>query len=123
MKKYIKLTIFLFVILNFTSLSYAHNMGTKLKRGFVNIITAPIEIPKQTSQYWKKGTEKSKHPCIWLFPGFIKGVVNTVGRLGSGLWDVVTFNIEMPAHYEPLMKPDYVLEDWNEPLPDKTTNP
>ena len=119
MKKITPIMIFS-IILCLTTPSHAHNMGTKLIRGFSNLITAPVEIPKQTYIYWKKGAEKTNHVSAWVFSGFIKGMVNTVGRLGSGLWDVMTFNIEKPENYEPLMKPACVFEDWNEPPPENS---
>jgi hypothetical protein len=36
----------------------------------------------------------------------------TAARVGSGAWDVVTFPIKTPANYEPLLKPDYVFDQW-----------
>ena len=107
------MTVFRFIIILSSLPAYAHNMGIKLKRGVVNVITAPLEIPKQTSIYWKKGAEKTNNLVPWAFAGFIKGMVNMVGRMGSGLWDITTFNIEVPADYEPLMKPDYVCDKSN----------
>ena len=78
----------------------------------MNVVTAPLEIPKETRAYWIKGSEKTDHILVWLFAGAVKGVVETVKRAGSGVWDVVTFPFEKPADYEPLMKPHYVLDDW-----------
>ena len=45
-----------------------------------------------------------------IFAGLFKGVGYTLGRLGSGAWDIVTFPFKVPENFEPLMKPDFVLE-------------
>ena len=83
----------------------------KLKRGIVNVVTAPIEIAKGVDEGWKTSAEESKSASKGIFKGFFKGIVNTVGRTGSGLWDIISFPFETPTNYEPLMKPDYVLDD------------
>ena len=85
--------------------------GKKLLRGTVNLVTAPLEVPKQTRIYWKKGAEKTDHILVWILSGFIKGSVNTFGRIGSGAWDVVTFPFSMPKDNKPLFEPDYVFDD------------
>lgn len=109
------LTIFAFSLI-LTSPSYAHNQGIKLKRGFINILTCPLEIPKQTAIYLKKGTEKTQHTPVWIFSGFIKGIANTMGRAGSGLWDVVTFNIDMPENFGSIIQPEYVFGEDEAPV-------
>ncbi|MFA5260219.1 MAG: exosortase system-associated protein, TIGR04073 family [Candidatus Omnitrophota bacterium] len=83
----------------------------KLVRGTINLATAPLEVPKQTRLYWKKGAEKTDHILVWIFSGIVKGSVNTVGRIGSGTWDVVTFLIDIPENNQPLFQPDYVFDD------------
>jgi putative exosortase-associated protein (TIGR04073 family) len=82
---------------------------TKLTRGVVNITTAPLEIVKQTRLYWKKGAQKTPHIIVWIFSGFVKGVVNTVTREVSGAWDMISFPLAVPADYQPLVKPDTVF--------------
>ena len=83
----------------------------KLKRGIVNVVTAPIEIAKGVDEGWKESADQKQPAGTGIFGGFFKGIANTIERMGSGLWDIVSFPFETPAHYEPLMKPDYVLED------------
>jgi len=89
----------------------------KLGRGIVNIVTAPLEIPKQTRLYWKQGAKKTPHIIVWIISGIGRGCVDTVRRVGSGVWDVVTFPVDIPHHYEPLVTPDYVFQGcenlWN----------
>ena len=85
----------------------------KFNRGIVNIVTAPIEIAKQVDLSWKESAQQSKSKSVGVFSGFLKGLGYTVGRMGSGLWDVVTFPFQTPHNYEPLMKPDFVLDQDN----------
>ena len=84
----------------------------KLIRGVTNVVTAPFEIPKQTRAYWIEGAYITDHIIAWAFSGFVWGGVQTVKRAGSGLWDIVSFPFDKPADNEPLLKPDYVFEDW-----------
>jgi len=88
----------------------ADNPTQKFGRGVANIVTAPVEIAKQVDQEWKKSSENKKNTGIGVVKGFVKGLAFTVGRFSSGLWDVVTFPFQTPKDYEPLMKPDYVLQ-------------
>ena len=85
----------------------------KFNRGIVNIVTAPIEIAKQVDLSWKESAQQSKSKSFGVFTGFFKGLGYTVGRMGSGLWDVVTFPFKTPDNYESLMKPDFVLDQDN----------
>ena len=97
------------LLLTFASTSFADlddfTWTKKLKRGFSNVLTAPMEIPKQTIA----GAYK-KPEVIMAFSGLFKGIAYTIGRAGSGFWDIITCNTDVPA--EPLMKPACVFEDW-----------
>ncbi|HOW35476.1 MAG TPA: exosortase system-associated protein, TIGR04073 family [Candidatus Omnitrophota bacterium] len=86
------------------------NPADKLGRGIVNIITSPIEIAKQVDLSWKQSA-KSKSQATGIVTGFFKGLAYTVGRMGSGIWDVVSFPFKTPENYEPLMKPEFVLDE------------
>lgn len=86
--------------------------GRKLYRGAVNILTAPVEIPKQARAYWIKGATITPHILAWIASGTVWGVVQTVKRAGSGVWDVVTFPFNKPEDHQPLLKPDYVFQQW-----------
>ena len=100
----------------------ADNPTQKFGRGIANIVTAPVEIAKQVDQEWKKSSEDKKNTGIGVAKGFVKGLAFTIGRFGSGLWDVVTFPLQTPKNYEPLMKPDYVLQK-EEPPTAAESNP
>ena len=93
--------------------SFAANGAIKkLQRGIVNVVTAPVEVPKQIRAYWIAGSEKTLHISPWLFCGFMKGAWMTPLRMGSGLWDVVTFLINLPGNGSSLLKPEYVFDEW-----------
>lgn len=83
--------------------------GAKLKRGAVNVFTGFLELPKQVRNEWRE-SENGPEKVGGLFGGLVKGVVQAISRTGSGLWDVVSFNVDLPKGYEPLMKPDYVSQ-------------
>lgn len=86
-----------------------HKMWHKFKRGVINVFTSPVELPKQIkSEVMASDPGASK--VIAGLGGTAKGLAYTVGRLGSGLWDVVSCNLSVPDNYEPLMKPEYVCE-------------
>jgi len=84
----------------------------KLWRGVVNVVTAPIEVPKQARGYWIKGAQITPHILVWIGSGAVWGVVEGIKRLGSGLWDIVSFPINKPECFEPLFKPNFVFDQW-----------
>ena len=81
------------------------NPGDKLIRGTVNIVSCVLEVPKQIDIEWKA----SKNATIGIFAGLFKGMAYGIGRLYSGVYDLVTFPVNVPKDYEPLMKPDFVF--------------
>ena len=95
-----------------TSAFAATNPVQKLGRGIVNVVTAPVEIPKEIRAHWIKGSEKTYHIIVWIFCGTVKGVVMTGARIGSGSWDIATAPINIPQDYAPLLKPEYVFDYW-----------
>ncbi len=86
------------------------NPVEKFNRGIINIITAPIEIAKQVDLSWKESAQKTQNVGTGIVSGIVKGLAYTVWRAGSGLWDVISFPFKTPANYEPLMKPEFVLD-------------
>ena len=83
----------------------------KLKRGTINVVSAPLEVPKELKQHWDDSGTNPIKKTVYLFGGLIKGLTYAVGRVGSGVWDIVTLNLDIPGNNEPLMKPDYVWSD------------
>ena len=96
-----------------TNLAYAQPTPIeKIKRGAFNIITSSVEIPKQVRAYWIQGSELTPHILVWIFCGAVKGGVNMISRIGSGVWDIAASSIQIPKDGEPLMKPDSVFNEW-----------
>lgn len=110
--KYKILLIIALFILSSKVVFAENNAVKKLSRGFVNVVSAPIEVPKQIRNYWIEGARKTDHILVWLGSGAGWGLVQTVKRMGSGLWDMISFPFNKPQNFEPLLKPDYVLENW-----------
>ena len=79
----------------------------KLLRGVVNTFTCLLEVPASFADITRKKG---------LFAGFALGLADGVAtsllRLGTGLFDVVTFLI--PPYNKPLLKPEYATESFKE---------
>ena len=89
-----------------------HKMWHKFKRGVINVVTAPVEIPKNMKAEYKTADEgKTGSKVVSTVGGAVKGMAYMGGRLGSGLWDMITFAQAVPKDYKPLMTPEYVCED------------
>ena len=65
--------------------TYFNNMGRDLKRGFINMVSSPLEIPIGI----QKAHESAGYPGVRHFEGFLDGSFNTLKRFGSGFWDWV----------------------------------
>lgn len=107
-----KCALVLFAIIFASPAVHAQTPLRKLERGIVNVGTAPVEIPKEIRAHWIKGSQMTDHISAWLFAGLVKGIIMTPVRLVSGAWDILTFPIEVPQDYAPLLKPDLVFDDW-----------
>ena len=94
------------------SLAWSNGPASKLQRGAVNVVSAPLEIPRQIRAYWIIGAEKTDHILVWIMAGGVKGVVESVKRFSSGAWDVMTFPSSVNADHAVWIKPDFVLQDW-----------
>jgi putative exosortase-associated protein (TIGR04073 family) len=81
------------------------NAGTKLWRGVVNVVTSPLELPKQIYL-----TSKSTHVFAGVTYGTAKGLCFGVMRFASGVYDTVTFPV--PRYGMVLLEPKYVFDGW-----------
>ena len=84
----------------------------KLWRGVGNVVTSPVEVPKQARAYWITGAQKTPHILVWIFSGTVWGVVQGIKRAGSGVWDIISFPIDKPEGYASLMQPACVFDQW-----------
>ncbi|MBP7216504.1 MAG: exosortase system-associated protein, TIGR04073 family [Candidatus Omnitrophica bacterium] len=107
MRRLIVVLLLLSVFLSSASFVYAKTPADKLSRGIANVFGGDLlEIPKNIDLEWKA----SNNAVIGILAGFVKGLIMGTGRLGSGLWDIVTFPAALPKDYEPVMKPDLVFD-------------
>lgn len=83
----------------------AARMGQKLLRGTANLTTAWVEIPKQIYLHAKRG-----NPVIGPFVGLFDGIGMTFTRINAGVYEVITFPVPLPKHYQPVLQPAYVWE-------------
>lgn len=89
---------------------YAIDDIKKLNRGAINVVTSPLEIPYKIKDHWQQSSNHPVEKGVYLFGGTVKGIAWGIGRLGSGLWDVFTFNLITSENNEPLMKPTYIYQ-------------
>lgn len=91
-------------------------MFHKLGRGIVNVVTSWVEIPRHVADEWEQ-----TDPATGIVLGTVKGVGWTVARALTGVYETVTFPFPVPADYEPMMQPEFVVTDvWGDPIPDLT---
>jgi len=100
----------LLILLVFTaSPAHAEDMVYKLSRGLTNLITGWGELAVQLV-----ASQQDHNAVTGTFAGLFRGLYFTVARELTGVYDVVTFPIPLPANYEPLWKPATVFEAWQE---------
>lgn len=86
-------------------LNYSTGAGKKLGRGIGNLAFGWIEIFKGIQDVGKE-----HDPVAAVTWGPIYGIGNAVGRTAAGVYEIATFPIPAPAHFEPLVEPEFVLE-------------
>lgn len=81
--------------------SNADDAWTKLGRGVCNIAFCPFEIPRQIGLM----AESKRWPTA-VAGGTAKGVAHTIMRAVAGVYEVLTFPIEIPEGYRPIIEPE-----------------
>ncbi|MDD5680666.1 MAG: exosortase system-associated protein, TIGR04073 family [Candidatus Omnitrophica bacterium] len=87
------------------STSFAqNNMLRKLGRGFANVATGAIEVPKAIQEtFYEEGPIAAGS---WgLFDGLYKFVARTV----VGVYEIISFPIPLPADYAPIVEPEFLF--------------
>jgi putative exosortase-associated protein (TIGR04073 family) len=84
--------------------SYGEKIGNKALNAFANLTTSPLEIPKNIIN-----TMNQSNFFYGVFGGFIKGLVNTLGRTGCGIADLIT----LPIPTKPIAHPVYIWDDFD----------
>lgn len=84
--------------------SYGSQVGHKALNGFTNMTTAILEIPKNIIN-----TTNDSNIILGSVGGLAKGIVNTAGRMLTGLTDFVT----SPLPTKPIVQPEYIWDDFD----------
>jgi len=79
----------------------------KLGRGVCNMLTFPLEIPRQMAE-----VNRTDGPMAGITWGPVKGVGLAIGRLLVGTYETATFPIPCPEYYNPILTdPEFMLDD------------
>jgi len=85
----------------------------KLGRGVVNVLTCWVEIPRHVAKEWE-----ITDPLTGTVMGTVEGFGWGFARFATGVFDFFTFPLPVPADYQPLMLPEFVITDiWGDPIP------
>lgn len=79
----------------------------KFLRGGVNSLTFIAELP---ASIWD--TIKNKGIAQGCTLGLAEGIVTSLARLGTGLFDVITFVI--PPYDKPILTPEYAIQSFKD---------
>ncbi len=83
---------------------YGATVGRKALNGFANMTTSVLEIPKNIIN-----TTNQSNVALGFVGGTAKGILNTVGRMMSGLADFIT----APLPTKQFVHPAYVWDDFD----------
>lgn len=86
--------------------AYIRGTMTKLGRGIANIGTSPLEIIRMASI-----TTNQEGFLAGSTAGLGKGLWRGVLRAVVGLYETVTFFVEIPEDFKPLIQPEYVFDN------------
>lgn len=84
--------------------SYGSKVGNKALNAFANLTTGVLEIPKNIIN-----TTNNSNIFYGVVGGLFKGLINTGGRIGVGIADLVT----IPLPTKPIAQPEYIWEDFD----------
>ena len=80
------------------------SMLSKLGRGMTNIVTGVLELP------FAIDTEIDETGFYRGIPfGILKGLVRSIVRMSAGVYEVISFPIEIPEDYVPVLDPEFVF--------------
>ncbi|GEM_PF-6434375 len=90
-------------VIDAQNMQYDRTPLNKLTRGLTNTLTCYCELP---ASMFRIGVEKG--PFLGFFMGTANGIVTTIFRLATGIYDTVTFLFS--PYGKPLMTPEYASE-------------
>ena len=79
---------------------------TKLTRGFVNLVTGWVEIPKRVQE-----TSGQSGPWAGFTWGLLRGLGHGFIRTAAGAYEFVTFPFPAPPGYASVIQPEYVFTE------------
>ncbi len=77
---------------------------TKFTRGFINIVTGWVEIPKRVQE-----TSQTSGAAAGFTWGILRGIGHGFVRTAGGFYEFFTFPFPAPPGYEPIIQPEYVF--------------
>ena len=90
--------------------SYVSGALRKLGRGISNIVTSPLELPRKVERVgsqdgWVAGATV----------GVLQGAWRTILRAGAGVYETLTFFIEAPDGFRPVIQPEFIFgrDNWD----------
>jgi len=86
-------------------------MSRKLIRGVTNTVTGIGEVPRQIT----RATIDGKSAAAFTH-GTVSGFGMAIVRTAVGVIGTVTFIIQAPGNYDPLLAPSLVWEDRDQPV-------
>jgi putative exosortase-associated protein (TIGR04073 family) len=90
----------------FYSESIPARSSRKFTRGVLNTVFFWTEVPKEINRDWR-----NTDPLTGVFTGTGKGIFKGAQRFGAGVYEMVTFPLDTPANYQPVMYPETPMED------------
>jgi len=84
--------------------SYGSKVGNKALNAFANLTTGVLEIPKNIIN-----TTNQSNIIYGAVGGLFKGLVNTAGRIGVGITDLIT----IPIPTLPIAQPVYIWDNFD----------
>ena len=103
------IVVFLLVALisgSFAAYGFAQSPVRKLGRGLGNLLFGFLEVPINIVD----AAEEDGYIAAVTY-GVGKGVGMFALRTGVGIYEVVTFLIPLPFHYEPILEPEFLMSD------------
>lgn len=88
--------------------TFADDAGRKLGRGLANTLFGIAEVPIQI-----QATLDQRGSGAAATYGVLKGIGRFLMREGVGIYEVLTFPIPFPKYYEPIIEPEYLLNEMN----------
>ncbi len=77
---------------------------TKLTRGFINIVTGWVEIPKRVQE-----TSQESGAAAGFTWGILRGLGHGFIRTAAGFYEFFTFPFPAPPAYVSVIQPEYVF--------------